>query len=362
MILMPVSGRAQTVSMPEGEGGVLFTSQKGGSQGAGVIYRRAADGTVTALHSLDGSTASEPAGSLVRESGGVYYGATANGTRIVTESTSSGFLTTTITYGPGVLFSVSPEPGSYRELRRLVEADGVRPLGSLLVLPQTSGTLSDGSLLLGVASGGGAYGGGTIFRIRSDGTAFSVIHSFPSGSVPSGGLTLSGGYVYGTLRTGGASSVGSVFRFSYSAGTMGTVETIHSFTATSQGLNTPVGGVVADASGNLWLSLEAGGVGGNGGVAKVVPPATVGGVATVTPVLSLTSTYGKPAGPPSALKPTARGCSSSPPVWATAVVHCCAFRNPGPPRSCGDSVRPWPRRCMIPWERRWNCLMVPGSV
>jgi uncharacterized repeat protein (TIGR03803 family) len=226
MILMPDSGRAQTVSMPEGEGGVLFTSQKGGSQGAGVIYRRAADGTVTALHSLDGSTASEPAGSLVRESGGVYYGATANGTRIVTESTSSGFLTTTITYGPGVLFSVSPEPGSYRELRRLVEADGVRPLGSLLVLPQTLGNLSDGSLLLGVASGGGAYGGGTIFRIRSDGTAFSVIHNFPAGSVPSGGLTLSGGYVYGTLRTGGASGLGSVFRFSYSAGTVGSVETL----------------------------------------------------------------------------------------------------------------------------------------
>lgn len=302
MICMPSAGQAQTVSMAEGEGGILFASQKGGSQGAGVVYRRAADGTVTALHSFDVNSASQPAGSLVREPGGVYYGATANGTRTVTEVTQSGGLVIPeTTYGPGVLFSVSPELGSYRELRRFVAADGLRPLGSLLVLPLTSGALSDGSLLLGVASGGGANGAGTIFRIRSDGTGFSVIHNFPTGSLPSGGLTLSGGYVYGVLRQGGSSGVGSVFRFSYSNGAVGTLETIYSFTATSLGLNTPVGGLVADASGNLWMTLEAGGA-GYGGLVKVVPPTTAGGVATVTSVLNLTSLHGKPAGPPSTLK------------------------------------------------------------
>jgi uncharacterized repeat protein (TIGR03803 family) len=211
------------------------------------------------------------------------------------------FGTPTVAYGPGVVFSVSPELGSYRELRRLVEADGLRPLGSLLVLPLTSGALSDGSLLLGVASGGGANGAGTLFRIRSDGTGFSVIHNFPTGSLPSGGLTLSGGHVYGALRQGGSAGVGSVFRLSYSNGTVGTLETIHSFTATSLGLNTPVGGPVADGSGNLWMTLEAGGT-GYGGLVKVVPPTTAGGVATVTSVVELTSLYGKPVGPPSTLK------------------------------------------------------------
>jgi uncharacterized repeat protein (TIGR03803 family) len=300
MICMPSAGHAQAVPMAEGEGGVLFTSQKGGSQGAGVVYRRAADGTVTALHSFDVDSASEPTGSLVREAGGVYYGTTANGTRTVTES-SVAFGTPTVAYGPGVVFSVSPELGSYRELRRFVEADGLRPLGSLLVLPLTSGALSDGSLLLGVASGGGANGAGTLFRIRSDGTGFSVIYNFPTGSLPSGGLTLSGGHVYGALRQGGSAGVGSVFRFSYSNGTVGTLETIHSFTATSLGLNTPLGGPVADGSGNLWMTLEAGGA-GYGGLVKVVPPTTAGGVATVTSVLTLTSLHGKPAGPPSTLK------------------------------------------------------------
>ena len=300
MIWMPSAGQAQTVSTAQGEGGILFASQKGGSSGAGVVYRRAADGTVTALYSFDVNSASEPAGSLVRESGGIYYGATANGTRTVTESTVA-LGTPTVTYGPGVIFSVSPEPGSYHELRRLSEAEGLRPLGSLLVLPLASGEISEGSLLLGVASGGGANGAGTIFSLHSHGTDFSVIHSFPAGSLPSGGLTLSGGYVYGALRQGGSSGVGSVFRFSYSNGTVGTLETIYSFTSTSLGLNTPVGGPVADGSGNLWMSLAAGGS-GYGGLVKVVPPTTAGGVATVTTVLALPSLYGKPAGPPSTLK------------------------------------------------------------
>jgi len=301
MIWMASAGQAQTVSTAQGEGGVLFASQKGGSEGAGVVYRRAADGTVTALHSFDVNSASEPAGSLVRESGGIYYGATANGTRTTTVSTGTFGLVTNYTYGPGVIFSVSPEPGSYHELRRFAQADGLRPLGSLLVLPLTSGDLSAGSLLLGVASGGGANGAGTIFSLHSHGTEFSVIHSFPVGSVPSGGLTLSGGYVYGALRQNGSSGVGSVFRFSYSNGTVGTLETIHTFTSTSLGLNTPVGGPVADASGNLWVTLEAGGA-GYGGLVKVVPPTSAGGSATVTSVLTLSSVYGKPAGPPSTLK------------------------------------------------------------
>ena len=301
MIWMASAGQAQTVSTAQGEGGVLFASQKGGSEGAGVVYRRAADGTVTALHSFDVNSVSEPAGSLVREYGGIYYGATANGTRTTTVSTGTFGLVTNYTYGPGVIFSVSPEPGSYHELRRFAEADGLRPLGSLLVLPLTSGDLSAGSLLLGVASGGGANGAGTIFSLHSHGTEFSVIYSFPAGSVPSGGLTLSGGYVYGALRQNGSSGVGSVFRFSYSNGTVGTLETIHTFTSTSLGLNTPVGGPVADSSGNLWMALEAGGA-GYGGLVKLVPPTAAGGSATVTSVLTLSSVYGKPAGPPSTLK------------------------------------------------------------
>ena len=190
LLLLPHTVRAQAVSMPEGEGGVLFASQKGGTDGAGVIYRRVADGTLTTLYSFDVNTASEPAGSLTREVGGMYFGATAYGTRTVTESSGDNSIPT-ITYDPGVIFSVSAEPGSFRELRRMVAADGQRPVGNLLVLPLTLNNSPDGSLLLGVAAGGGANGAGTIFKMRSDGTEFSVVHSFPSGSVPSGGLELS---------------------------------------------------------------------------------------------------------------------------------------------------------------------------
>ena len=286
--------------MPEGEGGVLFASQKGGADGAGVIYRRLANGTLTPLHSFDVNTASEPAGSLVREVGGAYFGATAYGTRTVTES-SGAFSIPTVTYDPGVIFSVSAESGSFRELRRLAAADGQRPLGNLLVLPLTLNNSPNGSLLLGVAAGGGANGAGTIFKMRSDGTEFSVIHSFPSGSVPSGGLVLSGGYVYGALRSVGTTGVGSVYRFSYSNGSVGSVATIYSFSAAANGLNTPVGGPVVDGEGNLWMSLESGGS-GYGGLSKVVPPAADGGTPTVSAVFISSATYGKPTGQPSVLK------------------------------------------------------------
>ena len=299
LLLLPHTVRAQAVSMPEGEGGVLFASQKGGTDGAGVIYRRVADGTLTTLYSFDVNTASEPVGSLVREVGGAYFGATAYGTRTVTESSGDNSIPD-ITYDPGVIFSVSAEPGSFRELRRLAAADGQRPVGNLLVLPLTLNSSPDGSLLLGVAAGGGANGAGTLFKMRSDGTEFSVVHSFPSGSVPSGGLVLSGGYVYGALRSGGASGVGSVYRFSYSNGSLGSVATIHSFASAANGLNTPVGGPVVDGEGNLWMSLESGGS-GFGGISKVVPPAAAG-TATVSAVFISSNTYGKPTGQPSPLK------------------------------------------------------------
>ena len=113
LLLLPPTVRAEAVSMPEGEGGVLFASQKGGADGAGVIYRRLANGTLMPLHSFDVNTASEPAGSLVREVGGAYFGATAYGPRTVTES-SGAFSIPTVTYDPGVIFSVSAESGSFR--------------------------------------------------------------------------------------------------------------------------------------------------------------------------------------------------------------------------------------------------------
>jgi uncharacterized repeat protein (TIGR03803 family) len=74
-----------------------------------------------------------------------------------------------------------------------------------------------GSTIYGTASTGGStlgsfLGNGTIFSVGTDGSSFSVLHTFhgTDGAVPSA-LTLSGSTLYGTAFWGGSSNNGVVF-------------------------------------------------------------------------------------------------------------------------------------------------------
>src|SRR5437667_175569 len=80
----------------------------------------------------------------------------------------------------------------------------------------------------GTAYYGGSSGNGTIFKLSTNGTGFTVLQS---GGNPQAGLILSGNTLYGTTVYGGSSGNGSVFALN----TNGAGFTIlHSFTATSQ--------------------------------------------------------------------------------------------------------------------------------
>ena len=101
-------------------------------------------------------------------------------------------------------------------------------------------TLS-GDTLYGTAQSGGNSGGGTVFSVKTNGTGFTILHPFTAtvnngsgnltngdGAIPYAGLTLSGDTLYGTASGGGNSGNGTVF----SIKTNGTGFTIlHSFTA-----------------------------------------------------------------------------------------------------------------------------------
>jgi len=86
----------------------------------------------------------------------------------------------------------------------------------------SKGTLvSAGAYLYGTARLGGAHNGGTVFRVRADGSEFKVLKSFaglPSneGEYPMGGLVLAGKVLYGTTSSGGdaasGATAGTVFR------------------------------------------------------------------------------------------------------------------------------------------------------
>src|SRR5436190_401072 len=154
------------------------------------------------------------------------------------------------------------------------------------------GTNSDGGLprdlflsgntLYGTAEWNGPSDAGTVFKVNTDGTGFTILHSFTAvsssspftntnsdGAAPQG-LVLSGNTLYGTAISGGSSDYGTVF----AVNTDGTDFTIlHSFTAPApednDGLNSdgaqPRAGLIL--SGNtLYGTALQGGSSGRGTV------------------------------------------------------------------------------------------------
>ena len=103
--------------------------------------------------------------------------------------------------------------------------DGQIPVG---LVQATNGNLH------GVAAAGGAHGAGTVFKINSGGT-FTTLYSFcwqddcTDGGFPRAGLAQgTDGNFYGTTEGGGARGGGTLFRISPS----GTLTTLHSFDST----------------------------------------------------------------------------------------------------------------------------------
>ncbi|MBI4658112.1 MAG: immunoglobulin domain-containing protein [Verrucomicrobia bacterium] len=79
---------------------------------------------------------------------------------------------------------------------------------------------SDGALY-GTTGRGGSFGGGTVFRIKKDGSGFSTLHNFsdplsprsPDGHLPESGLIRGAdGALYGTAASGGGNAGGTVFK------------------------------------------------------------------------------------------------------------------------------------------------------
>ncbi len=124
----------------------------------------------------------------------------------------------------------------------------------------------NGSILYGTTFNGGDSGDGVIFSMRTDGTSYSVLHSF-SGSVddgacPAGGsLAVSGSTLYGMTMWGGSANHGAV----YSIGADGSgFRILHSFTGGSDG-GDPWGGITL--SGSTLYGMTNGN--GNGTIFKI---------------------------------------------------------------------------------------------
>ena len=174
-------------------GGVLYgTTEIGGSFGAGTVYRVNTDGTgFTNLYNFRNGTGGEsPAAGLVL-AGSALYGTADGG------------------FSYGAIFKINTDGTGFTNLYSLsatangTNSDGSGPLSGLVLGEDT---------LYGTAENGGPGGGGTLFKINTNGTGFTAFYSFamplrltnndPYGANPAGGLILSGNTLYGTTLLG----------------------------------------------------------------------------------------------------------------------------------------------------------------
>jgi uncharacterized repeat protein (TIGR03803 family) len=244
-------------------GNTLYgTAYDGGSSGQGTVFAVSTDGTgFTNLHSFNYSDGADPEAGLILSGNTLYgtatYGGSSdNGTVFKVNTNGTGFTTLHT-------FTVTPySPPS-------TNSDGAWPAGLIL----------SGNTLYGTAFQGGSSGNGTVFAVHTDGTGFTNLYSFTAifgtlstnsdGANPDGGLILSGNILYGTAYQGGSSGQGTVFAV-HTNGTGFTI--LHSFTAVSNYTNSdganPYAGLIL--SGNtLYGTAVGGGSSGQGTVFAV---------------------------------------------------------------------------------------------
>ena len=150
-----------------------------------------------------------------------------------------------------------------------------------------AGLIADSSgNLYSTTGGGGASGYGTVFELANGSHTLSTLATFngTNGGSPFAGLVAdSSGNLYGTTAYGGSSTFGTVFEVA--AGTH-TLSTLVSFNR-SNGAN-PMAKLVADASGNLYGTTEAGGANTYYGTVFEIAASTH----TFSSLVSFTSTGG----------------------------------------------------------------------
>ena len=173
------------------------------------------------------------------------------------------------THSYGTIFKIKPDGTGYDTLRNFKgtpNGDGATADGSLI---------SDGTFLYGTTNAGGTHSYGTIFKIMPNGTGYTVLYSFAfgtDGDGPVGKLYYDGTYLYGMTQLGGSVHGGTIYKIK----TDGTGYTIlYNLNASTSDGNTPNGSLISDGT-YLYGTTELGGGASNadGAVFKIMPDGT----------------------------------------------------------------------------------------
>ncbi len=248
----PSDGQIPFVPPIFGSDGMLYgTTSAGGTGGFGTAYRYApATGTYTDLYQFGGQPADGAAPfALIQDGPGVFYGASNSGGQnnagTVFKLTVSGNTATDT-----VLHSFGGTIGS--------QTDGSSSYG---VVKATDGRL------YGATFSGGSNNLGVIYSLNTDGSGYTILHSFAGGTLDGGnswGGVVQGtdGKIYGLTMIGGSANTGTLWDMDLS----GTFGIRHSFGANGQGSAPQNCPITMLPDGRIYGGTGPGGPGNNGTV------------------------------------------------------------------------------------------------
>lgn len=201
--------------------------------------------TFNTLVAFDGTNGAQPYyGGLTLDAGGNLYGTTSGGG----------------TNNVGVVFKISAGSYTYTTLASF-------PGGNEAGTPYAGVVVDAAGNLYGTTNGFGPGGYGTVYKIAAGSSVVTTLHSFDSvsGARPYGGLVLdAAGNLFGTATYGGSSGVGTAFQIAAGSNAFTTLFNFDNSNGTY-----PVGGLIADAAGNLYGTTYSGGPGGSGTVFEI---------------------------------------------------------------------------------------------
>ncbi len=196
---------------------------------------------------LDGNY---PSGEIIRDQAGNFYGVTYIGGA----------------YGDGVVYQMVPSGSGWTEkvLHSFDPAsDGANPTGGLI--------LDKSGNLYGTTTNDSSDGVGRVFMLSPVGGAWksTVLHTFSKWEEPRSSLAMdAAGNLYGTADRGGKERGGTIFKLTPGSGRW-RYTVLKEFVDPCDKGCFPRGGVILDASGNLYGTTSGGGKYGQGVVWKI---------------------------------------------------------------------------------------------
>jgi uncharacterized repeat protein (TIGR03803 family) len=241
-------GEQPFAGVVEGTDGNFYgTTAVGGPQSLGTIFKVTSTGAITVMRVFAGGTSdgADPRSALIQGTDGDFYGTAAAGG----------------TNNLGIVFKISgTSPYSFTILHSFAGTDGEGPEAGLI-------QGSDGDFY-GTTGAGGETGYGTVFKMSpSSPYTVTTLHSFAGGTTDGDNPYLAGlvegsdGYFYGTTSLGGVSGYGTAFKVSSDGSTY---SVLHSFAGGVADGEQPLAGLEQASDGNLYGTTDAGGAYGEG--------------------------------------------------------------------------------------------------